>query len=180
MSNLITLLRIGIVPFFFSALLYYRPERDHLRQWAFWLFLVASLTDALDGLLARMRHEITRLGKFLDPLADKLLLLSGYLGILLAPSFPLTPPLWVIVLIVFRDLVIVGGLVVLYLSGAPTEVAPNFLGKMTTAFQMATLLSILLLWPISFLFWNATAFLTVVSMLSYVIREMRRQKKAMK
>lgn len=177
MPNLITLIRILIVPFFFTTLLYYQPDQDHLRGWAFALFLTASLTDAIDGLIARIRKEITRLGRFLDPLADKLLLLSGYIGVRLASQYPLTPPLWVIVTVVFRDLVIVGGLVLLFVSGRAVEVEPTFLGKTTTALQMVTLLSILLLFPISPLLWNVTAFMTIASGLHYVIREMIRLRK---
>jgi cardiolipin synthase len=172
--NFITLLRILIVPFFFSTLLYYQPEKDFLRLWAFTLFLAASITDAIDGLVARLSKQISRLGRFLDPLADKLLLLSGYVGILFAKGFPLLPPLWVIVAIVFRDVVILGGLTVLFISGAPIEVSPNFLGKLTTGFQMATMLSILLLAPFSPALWYGTAFLTIASGLTYVVREMRR------
>ena len=174
MPNLITLLRILIVPFFFTTLLYYSPQKEHLRLWAFWLCLAASLTDAIDGLVARVRKETSRLGRFLDPFADKLLLVSGYLGILLTPNFPLVPPLWVIVTIVFRDLVIVGGLIVLFVSGGQIEVQPNLLGKVTTAFQMTTLLSILLLLPLSRWLWTLTAILTILSGLTYVVREMRR------
>lgn len=177
MPNLITLLRILIVPFFFSTLLYYQPEKDILRLWAFSLFLAASLTDAVDGLIARLNKQTSQLGRFLDPLADKLLLLSGYLGILFARSFPMVPPLWVIVTVVFRDVVILGGLVTLYLSNAKIQVNPDFLGKTTTAFQMATILSILLLLPISPWLWNLTALLTIASGLNYVAREMRRMKK---
>lgn len=177
MPNLITLLRILIVPFFFTALLYYSPQKEYFRFWAFWLCLVGSLTDAVDGLVARIRKETSRLGRFLDPFADKLLLLSGYLGILLAANFPVVPPLWVIVTIVFRDLVIVGGLIVLFVSGGKIEVQPNLLGKVTTAFQMATLLSILLLLPISRWLWTVTAVLTILSGLTYVAREMRRIKR---
>lgn len=176
MPNLVTVLRILLVPFFFSALLYYSPERDFLRAWAFVLFLVASLTDAIDGLLARIRRETSELGRFLDPLADKLLLLSGFLGILVAKNFPMVPPRWVVVTIVFRDLVILGGLIVLFMSSQRTEVSPNFLGKMTTAFQMATVLAVLLVLPISPLLWNITAALTIVSGLSYILREMRKRK----
>ena len=174
MSNLITLLRILIVPFFLSTLLYYSPEKDYLRLWAFGLFLIGSLTDAVDGLFARLRKETTRLGQFLDPVADKLLVLSGYLGLLFAKNFPLLPPLWVIVTIVFRDLILVGGLTVLFTSGSAIEVRPNFLGKLTTGFQMATLLSILLLLPGSTWLWNFTALLTIASGFSYVSREMKR------
>lgn len=174
MPNLITLVRILIVPFFFSTLLYYRPEKDDLRYWAFGLFLVASITDAIDGLVARLGKKTSRLGRFLDPLADKLLVLSGYLGLLFANDFPLLPPLWIIVAIVFRDVVILGGLTVFFVSGGAVQVKPNLLGKTTTALQMATLLSILLLLPISPWLWNLTAILTVVSGLTYVAREMKR------
>lgn len=172
--NLITLVRILIVPFFFSTLLYYHPEKDFLRLWAFGLFLVGSATDALDGLVARLGKKITNLGRFLDPLADKLLVLSGYLGLLLAKGFPMLPPLWIIVAVVFRDVVILGGLTVFFISGAPVEVRPNLFGKLTTGFQMATLLSVLLLLPASPWLWNLTAFFTIASGLTYVVREMKR------
>lgn len=177
MPNLITLFRILVVPFFFTALLYYEPQKDSLRLTAFYLFLFASITDAVDGLVARLRKEITQLGKFLDPLADKLLLLSGYVGILFAKDFPMTPPLWVVVIIAFRDLVIVGGLVVFAISAGPLEVNPNFLGKLTTAFQMVTLGSTLLLWTASPIFWYSTAALTIASGFVYVAREMKRLKR---
>lgn len=159
------------MPFFFSLLLYYDPTRDLLRIWAFWLFLFGSATDAVDGLIARLHGQTTELGKLLDPLADKLLLLSGYLGIFFAEAFPLTPPPWVIVVITFREVVIIGGLIVFFLSGRKIKVRPNLLGKATTAFQMATVLSILLLLPVSPLLWNVTAVLTVASGLTYVVRE---------
>ena len=177
MSNLITLFRILIVPFFFTSLLYYNPTKPYLRWWALGLFLTGSITDAFDGFVARIRKEITPLGQFLDPLADKLLLLSGYLGILFAKGFPMLPPRWVIVTIVFRDLIIVGGLIVLFLSVGHIEVRPNFLGKTTTAFQMVTLVSIFLLLPISPWLWTVTAGLTIISGISYVVREMKRVRK---
>ena len=176
MPNVITVFRILIAPFFFTLLLYYTPSKDGLRLWAFGLFLTASFTDALDGLVARLRKEVTQLGRFLDPLADKLLLLSGFLGILFAKGFPLIPPLWVIVAIVFRDVVILGGLIALFVSGAPIEVRPNLLGKFTTGLQMATMASLLLLLPISALLWYSTAVLTMISGLVYVVREMKRLK----
>ena len=180
MPNLITFFRILIVPFLFSTFLYYEPSRDYLRIWAFLLFLIGSITDAVDGLVARIGGKTTELGRFLDPLADKLLLLSGYLGIFMAKSFPLLPPVWILVTIVFRDLVIVGGLIVLYMSGRKILVRPNFLGKLTTAVQMTTLVSILLLLPISPILWNAAALLTIISGLTYVAQEMRLGRTAVK
>lgn len=178
MPNLITLLRILIVPFFFSTLLYYQPDKDYLRGWAFGLFLVGSVTDAIDGLVARLGKQTTQLGRFLDPLADKLLVLSGYLGLLLAKDFPLLPPLWITVAIVFRDIVILGGLSVLFVSGGAIRVRPNLLGKITTGFQMATLLSVLLLLPLSRWLWNLTAGLTVISGLIYIAREMKKPRRS--
>ena len=180
MPNLITLIRISIVPIFFTTLIYYQPAKDYFRSIALGLFCFASFTDALDGYIARTRKQITQLGRFLDPLADKLLITSGYLGIFLAEGYPLVPPYWVVVLIVFRDLIIVGGLIVFYVSSSNAEVAPNFLGKLTTAFQMATMIPLLLLLPASALLWNVTAGLTVASGLSYVIREMKTQSRSRK
>ena len=173
MPNLITFLRILIVPVLFSVLLYYEPQRDYLRVQAFWLFLFGSVTDAVDGLVARLGKQTTELGQFLDPLADKLLLLGGYLGIFMAKDFPLLPPVWILVTIVFRDLVITGGLVVFYMSGRKIKVQPNFLGKATTAIQMATLISILLLFPVSPLLWNLAALLTMISGLTYAAQAMK-------
>jgi phosphatidylglycerophosphate synthase len=80
----------------------------------------------------------------------------------------------VIVAIVFRDLVILGGLAVLFVSTGEVEVRPNLLGKITTGFQMATILSLLLLLPVSAWLWNITACLTIASGLAYVFREMGR------
>ena len=143
-------------------------------MWAFYLFAFGAATDAIDGIVARLRKESTQLGQFLDPLADKLLLISGYVGVSLAKDFALVPPVWVVVTIVFRDIVIIGGLIVLYFSNAHPEVSPNPLGKFTTAFQMITMMSILLLLPISRMLWNVTAGLTVLSGISYIARGLRR------
>ena len=180
MPNLISLLRIFIVPVFFTTLIYYQPDKDYYRSIALGLFCFASFTDALDGYLARIRKQVTHLGRFLDPLADKLLITSGYVGIFLAKDYPLVPPHWVVVAIVFRDLMIVGGLIVFYVSSVDVEVAPNFLGKLTTACQMATMISLLLLLPASEVLWNITALLTVASGLSYVTREMKTQTRSRK
>lgn len=138
------------------------------------IFTLASVSDFLDGFLARSTAHATNLGKFLDPLADKLLLLSGYLGLLLLHNLPHTPPLWVTVTIVFRDLVVIGGMIVIFLATGTIRIQPNFLGKLTTALQMITLISILLFWEYSFILWNLTAGLTIASCLNYLIRDFRK------
>jgi len=172
LPNYITLFRILLVPFFFTALVSYDSGQESNRWIALALFAVAVSTDALDGFLARVMHKKTNLGRFLDPLADKLLLLSGFLGILFVPTLLYRPPLWVTVTIVFRDLVIVAGLVIVYLLNGKLHVRPNFLGKMTTAFQMFTFIAILLEWKMAIPLWYTTAGITILSGITYVARDL--------
>lgn len=174
LPNLITLGRIFLVPFFFTELLsFHRGDPNH-RWTALGIFVFASLTDVLDGFLARTTSGSTDLGKFLDPLADKLLLLSGFLGLLMVHDLPYTPPLWVTVTIVFRDLVVIIGMVIIFLITGTVRIEPNFLGKLTTAAQMITLILILLNWQYSFILWNLTALLTIASCFVYLARDMKK------
>jgi cardiolipin synthase (CMP-forming) len=176
LPNYITFLRIVLVPFFFTELLSYRPGQEHHRLLAISIFIFASFTDALDGAIARLTKSKTELGTFLDPLADKLLLLSGYLAILGVESLTYRPPLWITVTIVFRDIMISVGLIVIYFISGRVQVAPNFLGKCTTASQMLTLIAILFMWPHSYLLWNLTAGLTMASFFVYFRRELNKLK----
>lgn len=171
--NYLTILRIIICPFFFTALVSYESDRENYRLAALFLFLLAALTDAVDGFLARLLKQKTRLGIILDPLADKLLLLSGYLGILGVQALQYHPPLWITVAIVFRDLVILGGLIVLLIATGRVNVQPNKIGKLATVFQMLTLVAILLQAKLSVPLWNLTAFLTILSGVMYVARDLR-------
>lgn len=171
LPNYLTLLRIILVPIFFTLLISYGQGEESYRVWALTVFVVAALTDALDGLLARFTNQRTELGTFLDPLADKLLLLSGYLGILFVSSLPLHPPLWITVTIVFRDVVIVAGMIVIFLvTRTVKSVDPHWMGKVTTFFQMAGLVAILLKHDASIWLWNITAVLTLLSGGIYVRR----------
>ncbi len=172
LPNTLTLIRILLTPFFFTALLYYAGGDERFRILAIIFFTAAALTDAADGLLARLLNQRTALGKFLDPLADKLLLLSGFLGVLFVGTLSYRPPIWVIVIVVFRDLFILGGLLVVFLATGSAHVRPNFLGKLTTAVQMATLIAILLQSPLSVPLWHAAALLTLASCLVYAGRDL--------
>ena len=174
LPNYITLLRILLVPVFFTVLISFKNGEDPFRWIALGIFLFATLTDALDGFLARITKRQTPLGRFLDPFADKLLILSGFLGILGLDALPYRPPLWVTVTIVFRDLMIVVGMLTIFLVSGDLRVQPNLVGKLTTAAQMLTLIAILMASPIAVPFWYATAALTILSFLLYLIREMRR------
>ncbi len=173
LPNYITLLRVLSVPFFYTALVYYQPEKDYWRLTALAIFVFASFTDALDGFIVRRWHLGSRLGTFLDPLADKLLLVSAFVGVSIS-NLSLKPPLWVVIIVIFRDIFIIGGLVIIYITTQAVKVQPNLLGKATTFFQMLTIMMILLESPFASIFWLLTAALTVASGIVYILREMRR------
>lgn len=170
LPNYITLFRIFLVPFFFSFLIYYNDAHPNFRLLALSLFLIAIATDALDGSIARGFHKQTELGTFLDPFADKLLLLSGFFGITLSNALTLKPPIWVIVIIVFRDLFIICGLLIIFLTTNRLRIQPNLIGKLTTFFQMLTILVVLGEWKHSELVWLTAASLTAISAIAYLIR----------
>jgi CDP-diacylglycerol--glycerol-3-phosphate 3-phosphatidyltransferase len=149
LANRITLSRIILVPLFVAALLYFSPERPYLHPTAVLIFLFACLSDALDGWLARRRNELTTLGSYIDPIADKLLLLSGFLSLSWMPHLPeaMRMPAWVTISVISRDFLIVTGSVIVFFTTGSLRPKPNLVGKITTVVQMATLLAALVAAP---------------------------------
>jgi cardiolipin synthase len=129
LPNALTILRILLIPFFVGFLIY-----GHY-GWALSTLILAGVTDILDGVIARLANQRTKLGAYLDPLADKLLLTSAFvtLGILHLV------PVWVAIVILSRDLIIVAGTLLLYVTETPIEVAPTVLGKGATLTQLSYL-----------------------------------------
>ncbi len=109
---------------------------------------------------------------FLDPLADKLLILFGFLGILLTAQSIFKPPLWVSVIVLFREIVIALGFLTLFFFSKNIHFRPNWLGKTTTCTQMMLILFCLLSWPGTIALAYAAAFLTITSGVVYTVREM--------
>ena len=130
--NYLTLFRILLTPVFFIALVSYSPDKEGFRLIALAIFVIASLTDALDGILARFLKQRTALGQMLDPLADKILLVSAYIGLLFVPTLPFRPPLWITITIIFRDLILLFGFFILNLAAVKIELLPNLWGKLTS------------------------------------------------
>jgi len=132
-ANQLTILRIVLVPAFVLLMLY-----DRLGA-ALAIFLVAGITDALDGLAARLAGQRTSLGAWLDPMADKLLLVSTFI-VLTIPSVPVTNhlPVWLTILVISRDIVIVGFAAVINLAVGPRTFRPSLLGKAATAVFILT------------------------------------------
>lgn len=109
------------------------------RRTAFFLFTVAGMSDAVDGFIARQFNQRSRLGAYMDPLADKILLVSTFIALWYAGKIPL----WLIGITVGRDLVILSGFFCLYFSGVKVEVRPLAVSKATTFFQLLTIFSLL-------------------------------------
>jgi len=110
---------------------------DH-DQVALGVFIVAGLSDALDGFLARRSHSQSRLGSFLDPMADKLLLLTAFTLLALGHVVPL----WMVILVFSREIIIVGGWTIGYVMTNHTRVVPTALGKGTTVFQVIAVIAL--------------------------------------
>ncbi len=171
--NYLTLFRILLTPVFFITLVSYTPEKEGLRLVALAIFALAALTDALDGLLARFLKQRTALGQMLDPLADKILLVSAYIGLLFVTSLPFRPPLWITITIIFRDLILLFGFFTLNFASVKIEVQPNIWGKLTTVSQMLLLCFILLEWPIAIPLAFLTVTFTIVSGIIYIMRGLK-------
>jgi cardiolipin synthase len=128
LPNLISLGRLLLVPLAISLIL----EGSY---WAaFWIFVIAGVSDALDGFIAKRFDRRTRLGALLDPVADKVLLVSVYVTLGIAGQLWA----WLVVLVVFRDVMIVGGfLLVQAIAAAPRPLRPLFISKVNTGVQVA-------------------------------------------
>lgn len=137
--NLLSLLRMALVPVFIIAVRYGEPKKALL------IFLAAGITDALDGFIARIAKQQSLLGTYLDPIADKLLLTSAWVVLAipnLAQSAPV--PLWVTILVISRDLLIVIVALVLYLALGVRKFPPTVISKVTTVVQVTTVVVVLI------------------------------------
>ena len=164
-SNQLTLLRLVFIPFVILSILYgqYRT--------AFVLVLIAGVTDGMDGLLARRLGQQTTLGTYLDPISDKLLLNSAFVALGAVQQIPL----WLVILVLSRDVIILTTSLVMILTTSRSVFPPSLYGKLTTVAQVATVLLTLffLLLPTEIFEWlrqagiYSTAALTVISGLQY-------------
>jgi CDP-diacylglycerol--glycerol-3-phosphate 3-phosphatidyltransferase len=146
-ANKVTILRILLIPIFVVQVLYYvKTSNERYLGWAIICFALASICDGVDGYIARRYNQRSELGAILDPLADKLLLVSGI--VLLSFDHPNLDsiPLWLTVTILGRDVLLLMGLGVIYILVGKVVVRPRILGKIATVLQMIVVLWILLKW----------------------------------
>ncbi len=171
--NLLSLLRMGIIPLFVIALLDDQPRR------ALILFLAAGITDLLDGAIARFLDQRSVLGTYLDPIADKLLLVTAYVMLSLPGSPGGGIPLWITVLVIARDVLIVVMALVLHLAHGVPTFPPSWISKINTVAQVSAIVGVLLAallpeWELlATVLVHVVAVLTVASGLDYILRANR-------
>lgn len=170
LPNLITLARLCAVPGTIWLIIHGRLD------WAFVLFATAGISDAVDGWMARRWHIRSALGAVLDPVADKALMVGTYVTLAATGIMPD----WLAILVVFRDVLIMGGVVVLYLLGTPPRMRPSRISKLNTVVQILYAGLVLLLagfgpglgWAMDVMAWGV-AVITALSGLAYAREAMR-------
>lgn len=168
--NGITLIRFALTPFFVLAVV------SGNYQLALGVFLAAGITDALDGLVARVWAMRSLLGAYLDPIADKVLLVTAYVALTWPSPGHVSIPVWLTVMALSRDFLIVLLALVLYLGAGVKEFQPSLWGKATTAFHIVTVALVLVAnitsvsdgWLLACFYTALT--LTLISGLDYVRR----------
>ena len=147
-ANKITVLRMLLVPFFVVEVLYYvKTGNEGHRVAALLTFAAAAICDGVDGYIARHYNQRSELGTILDPLADKLLLVSGVVLLSFDHGTMLGQiPYWLTGTIIGRDLLVLIGLVVIRLTVGQVKIRPHIVGKIATVLQMITVLWMLLKW----------------------------------
>jgi CDP-diacylglycerol--glycerol-3-phosphate 3-phosphatidyltransferase len=175
LATRITILRILLIPLFVGALLYYdeNPTSAGWHWLAVSVFILAALTDAADGWIARRFKQRSELGAVLDPLADKALLLATIITLTMihAPGL-YRLPLWFLTLVLGRDAILLLGFAVLHLFTRHVRVRPHWSGKASTALQMIAVSLILLKFDWLRIDWwvRASGVFTAVSLMVYIVR----------
>ena len=172
LANRLTVGRLLIVPFFIVTVLYYSPENDYLRFMALGIFLLAVTLDVLDGYVARKFNQETKAGAILDPLADKILLISAYICIYKISVLFTTVrfPIWLVVAVISRDIILLLGFTVIRLFNADIDINPTVWGKMAVFFQSLAVVGILMQWPVFSLSWYVILVLVIISGIDYILK----------
>ena len=168
LPNKLTTLRVIMIPFFVFFLLWQNGENRTFRMIALALFIIASLTDLLDGKIARKYNLVTNFGKFMDPLADKLLVCSALICLIELNALPA----WMVIVIISREFIISGFRLIASDNGV--VIAASYWGKFKTTFQMVSVVLLILDIPaLAFVtticVWIALL-LTIVSLVDYIYK----------
>ncbi|MET0551550.1 MAG: CDP-alcohol phosphatidyltransferase family protein [Vicinamibacteria bacterium] len=166
-ANLLTMSRMSLAPLLVVLILWGEM------QWAFAVFVIAGITDLLDGLIARWSQQQTALGAMLDPVADKILLTSSFVALTWSSGLRTALPAWLTVVTLSRDAIIIISVVVVNLTLGRRVFYPSLLGKLSTLFQLVSVGLVLLLnaldvsWRAATYLFQVTLVLTVASAAHY-------------
>ncbi|HDH04193.1 MAG TPA: CDP-diacylglycerol--glycerol-3-phosphate 3-phosphatidyltransferase [Nitrospirae bacterium] len=169
LPNFLTLARILLLPFFAATLIYEKY------QYALLIFIAASITDLLDGFIARRKKQITYFGTILDPVADKFFLITSFI---IMSSIGLLPK-WLTIIVISKDLIVVTGCIILYIATHSLKVEPSFLGKAASMFQFILIGLVLLSLnvkgdvPLHASLYAIVAVLTALSGIHYVYKGLK-------
>jgi len=169
-ANKLTILRVLLVPIFVTVLMTNVLSEPFAQYVALIIFIVAAATDFLDGHIARSRNLVTTFGKFMDPLADKLLVTSALICFVELDMIPA----WIVIIIVSRDFIISG--VRLVAASAGKVIAASWWGKIKTVVQMLMIIILLMNLNFSFAVYIEQGFiiiavvLTIISLLDYILK----------
>lgn len=171
-ANKVTLFRIISIPFFVACLVFLNPSRLYLKYAALAIFLLAIVSDVIDGYLARTMREKTRAGAILDPLADKALLLTAFIFLYKVSRayLGISLPLWVLLTVISRDAIILTGCCLLMIIHKDIPIEPTWWGKLTTFFQMTTVIMIILGLRLAPVAWWLASIFTFISGVDYARR----------
>jgi len=181
-ANRISLFRILCTPVFAGLLLHYREltskgaTTEQLNRYLFaaiLVFVVAIISDGVDGIIARAFKQKTFLGTILDPVADKVLLMSATIILSLPLGLKYKIPSWLTVAIISRDILILVGGLLIYLVMGKIKFSPHYLGKITTFLQMVTIFLVLVQSEFTGILFYLTMLFTILSGLNYLYRETR-------
>jgi len=176
LPNKLTLFRVFLIPVFVVVLIFYSElgiELAAAKYIAVAVFIVASCTDAVDGHIARKYNMITNFGKFMDPLADKLLVTSAMISMIGLPANVMMPS-WVVVIVIAREFIITGFRLVA--AEKKIVIAAGFWGKIKTVTQMIMIIVLLLDFDHTFFIWSGYILLalsvifTIISAADYIIK----------
>ena len=171
LPNKLTIIRVCLIPFFVAALLFDHGNNYTMRIVANVLCIVASLTDLFDGKIARKYNLVTNFGKFMDPLADKLLVCSALICLIELGQLPA----WVVIIIISREFIISGFRLVAADNGV--VIAASYWGKFKTTFQMAAVILMIFNIPALTLVTNIVVViavaLTIISLVDYVAKNIK-------
>ncbi len=168
LPNKLTVLRVIMIPFFVVTLLWNDGTDTTLRYISAVIFIIASLTDMLDGKIARKYNLVTNFGKFMDPLADKLLVCAALICLVELKQLPS----WMVIVIVSREFIISGFRLVAVEQGI--VIAASYWGKFKTTFQMIAIVLLIVNLPVLQLLTDicvwAALILTIVSLVDYLVK----------